>query len=108
MLIIADILSLLILRQDAGAAVMSCDRVSLTSAAATDIAESSGSLQRPGWFLHVKCGGKNASHRISDRRSHCRMAGGLHMKGRGFGLLVNLVVGVVGSFIGGIVFGLVA
>ncbi|MDP4535952.1 GlsB/YeaQ/YmgE family stress response membrane protein [Alkalimonas collagenimarina] len=26
------------------------------------------------------------------------------MKGRGFGLIVNIIVGVVGSFIGGIVF----
>ncbi len=31
---------------------------------------------------------------------------GLITKGRGFGVVINLVVGVVGSFVGGIVFGL--
>jgi uncharacterized membrane protein YeaQ/YmgE (transglycosylase-associated protein family) len=32
---------------------------------------------------------------------------GLIMKGRGFGLLTNLVVGIVGSFVGGFLFGVV-
>lgn len=31
---------------------------------------------------------------------------GLIMKGRGFGVLANIGIGIVGSFIGGLVFGL--
>lgn len=31
---------------------------------------------------------------------------GLIMKGRGFGMLANVGIGIVGSFIGGIIFGL--
>ncbi len=32
---------------------------------------------------------------------------GLFMKGRGFGLLGNIIVGVIGGFFGGFLFGLV-
>jgi len=32
---------------------------------------------------------------------------GLLMKGKGFGLLGNIVVGVIGAFVGGFVFGLI-
>ena len=32
--------------------------------------------------------------------------GGLIMKGRGFGVLANIGIGIVGSFIGGLVFSL--
>ena len=33
-------------------------------------------------------------------------AAGLIMKGRGFGLIGNLIVGIIGAFIGGFLFGL--
>lgn len=32
---------------------------------------------------------------------------GLIMKGKGFGLLGNIIVGVIGAFVGGFIFGLV-
>lgn len=31
---------------------------------------------------------------------------GLIMKGRGFGILVNMLVGIIGAFLGGFIFGL--
>ena len=45
-------------------------------------------------------------HLVSSHRARCGLAGRTAVKGGGFGLVGDLVVGIIGALLGGFVFGL--
>ena len=47
----------------------------------------------------------HGNHLVPDRRPGCRLAGGRAVKGGGYGLVGDMVVGILGALLGGYLFG---